>query len=252
MHLGEEARVVRGEAVGLEAEDAEELLGPLDAVVRDVPLPAAELRDRLCLAEAIRGLAHGFVGAALVGHVLADADHADRPVVHVDDHAAAAVKGAHGAVRAHDPLVELERLVVRGRRLDDRIDALAVVGVDALEVALVARLERLRIGAVDGVQLARPGARPGRDVPLPDPELGHLLRGPQLLLTVEEPLAEHPDRIGRRIGPARSRAGAGWCSHRLSVLALAPVRGSSGRSETWYRAAFGWQGWPVQFRPPRL
>jgi hypothetical protein len=220
-----EVAVVAGvEVLGLDAVDPVELLRPGDDVVRDVPGPAPHLGDRLGFREAGGGLAHLRVRGVHLGHVLADADHPHGVVVRVDDDPAAAVEHADGAVGADDALVELERLVVRVSALDGCGYPFAVVGMDALEVGLVARLVGLGRGAVDRVQLVRPLDRASLDVPLPDAELGHLLGGAQLLLAIEKTLAEHGRRIVGRLRNARSAALAGLRRHGPRVLPFHPIR----------------------------
>src|SRR5207342_198497 len=94
----------------------------------------------------------------------------------VAHHLAVAAELAHPAVGAHDALVHAEGAVVHERERHRRGGARAVLGMDALEVALERGPELARMHAVDGIHLVGPGDAPAHRVPFPAAEAGELLR----------------------------------------------------------------------------
>src|SRR5687767_10956787 len=68
VHQVEEG-LVREPHVCRHPEEAMKLVGPADMVVRDVPFPASDVRDRLRLREPLAGLAQGLLLALPAGDV---------------------------------------------------------------------------------------------------------------------------------------------------------------------------------------
>ncbi len=116
------------------------------------------------------------LGAPVLRDVLARAGHAERGALIVKDDRSLSVQDQHLAVRTDDPMVELERLPARVGARDGLLHGGAVLGMNPLEEALVARLELVRGAPVQAVELIRPGHLVRRDVPFPGPEAGDLLR----------------------------------------------------------------------------
>ncbi len=123
----------------------------------------------------------------------------------------------HRAVLPHDPVV-----VDEGARRPEGVEdhaarVLAVVGVDALEEALVRGVELVPLEAVDPVELVAPGDDVPRRVPLPAPDvrdplgLGEPVLGTHELLHARghverEERAPRAAGSGRGIGPRRERS----------------------------------------------
>ena len=115
------------------------------------------------------------LGQDPVRDVDAGAAHPHRGAGLVEQHLAVGGEVAELAVRPDDPLGHLVGLTGGQRLLVDRLDGLAVVGVQERQEALVARVERLRLVAVDPVELVRPPVRVGRHVPVVVAHVGQLL-----------------------------------------------------------------------------
>src|SRR5205085_2186399 len=131
----------------------------------------------------------GGFGLGAVRDVVADAQHPPRAALVVERDAAAGVQQAHRAVGAHDALVEPERAAFAQGGPDDLRHTVAILGMHAHEIALVAgRVLRGR-DAVDPVELVAPDQVAAADVPVPAAQLGDALgvgqprlAGPQLRL----------------------------------------------------------------------
>src|SRR5690606_24540775 len=93
------------------------------------------------------------LGELALGDVLGRADDSCRAAAVARDDLALHLQRPDGAVGAHDPALEAERRAVSDRGLDRLCDVRTISGYHRGDRALVARLERLRIAAVDAVHL---------------------------------------------------------------------------------------------------
>ena len=91
-----------------------------------------------------------------LGHVQADAEHADRGAAFVADHLADAVQMAKAAVRADDALFVAEMRARLERAADARLHLRAVVGMDEADELLQRAFELVGAKTVDVVQLLGP------------------------------------------------------------------------------------------------
>src|SRR5688500_8336544 len=91
-----------------------------------------------------------------LGDVLAGAEHPHRASRLVALELALGAEHPDFAVRADAAVVVVEGLLVGEGLLDDPVDIVTVVVVDALEKGLVAELELLRIETVDAIELIGP------------------------------------------------------------------------------------------------
>lgn len=116
-------------------------------------------------------------GLTLGGHVLEDAENGFRLPRRVEAAFAARGNPPDPAVGAHDPALEVERLLMLDRPVDAGGDMIAIVGVVEVDGIREDRFEGFRVAAMDVVD--RIGPEDG------------------FLLEVDEPVADSPDGFGQ-------------------------------------------------------
>ena len=175
-------------------------------LLRDIQMPAADVRDLLRLVQARFALPQRLLGLLVLGDIVDGAAHEHDPAAAVALRFAAARHRSDRAIGAHHLQLELERRPRLDRPFHRGGQPREAFSRVEAGVLLEARRRHLRIAAGDAIQPFRPRDGVGRGIPPPAAHPRQTLRLSQLLLaSVQRPFARAgvPRRCDRCSGRSR-------------------------------------------------